>query len=59
MKLGYACINLSLPSKFKTLRLKTIESEGIEKVKELTLHNFNEVLRTIRWNIDQDIFSID
>ncbi|MFC0560010.1 UV DNA damage repair endonuclease UvsE [Halalkalibacter alkalisediminis] len=56
MKLGYACINLSLPSKFRTCRLKTIENEGIEKVKELTLHNFNEVLKNIRWNIDQGIF---
>ncbi|WP_227936302.1 UV DNA damage repair endonuclease UvsE [Alkalihalobacillus deserti] len=56
MKLGYACINLSLPSKFKTCRLKTVENEGLEKVKELTIHNFNEVLKTIRWNIEQGIF---
>ena len=56
MKLGYACINLSLPSKFKTCRLKTVESEGLEKVKELTLHNFNEVLKNIRWNIEHGIY---
>ena len=56
MKLGYACINLSLPSKFRTCRLKTVESEGLEKVKELTIHNFQQVLNNISWNRSQGIY---
>ncbi|ARK30424.1 UV DNA damage repair endonuclease UvsE [Halalkalibacter krulwichiae] len=56
MKIGYACINLTLPSKFKTCRLKTVENEGLNKVKELTIHNFNEVLKNISWNIEQGIY---
>jgi UV DNA damage endonuclease len=56
MKIGYACINLSLPSKFKTCRLKTVQNEGLEKAKELTLHNFNQVLNNIQWNMGQGIY---
>ncbi|MED1204022.1 UV DNA damage repair endonuclease UvsE [Heyndrickxia acidicola] len=55
MKLGYACINLTLPTKFKTCRLKTVETEGICKVKDLTLHNLSEVLRAVKWNADHGI----
>lgn len=56
MKVGYACINMTLPSKFKTCRLKTVESEGIQKVKELSLHNLHETLRIIQWNIEHGIY---
>ncbi|OCA82835.1 UV DNA damage repair endonuclease UvsE [Pseudobacillus wudalianchiensis] len=56
MKLGYACINTTLPSRFKTCRLKTVEIEGIKKVKELSIHNLTEVLRVVRWNIENGIF---
>ncbi len=56
MRVGYACINMTLPSKFKTCRLKTVETEGIQKVKELSLHNLNETLRVIKWNIDHEIY---
>nr|TXF83993.1 UV DNA damage repair endonuclease UvsE [Alkalicoccus halolimnae] len=55
VKLGYACINLSVPTKFRTCRLKTVEEQGMEKVKELTLHNFQEVLRALRWNVEHNI----
>ncbi|SDO10357.1 UV DNA damage repair endonuclease UvsE [Alkalicoccus daliensis] len=56
MKLGYACINLTVPTKYRTCRLKTAEEQGMEKVKELTLHNFEEVLKAIRWNIEHQIY---
>lgn len=55
MRLGYASINLSIPSKFRTCRLQTVETEGLEKVKELTLHNLGEVLKIVRWNIERGI----
>lgn len=56
MKLGYACINLTVPTKYRTCRLKTVEEQGMDKVKELTLHNFEEALTAIRWNIDNRIY---
>lgn len=56
MKFGYACINLTVPTKYRTCRLKTIEEQGMEKVKELTLHNFSEALRAIEWNIENDMY---
>lgn len=56
MRIGYACINMTMPSKFKTCRLKTVELEGMEKVKELALHNLNETLRVIEWNIAHDLY---
>ncbi|WP_046176161.1 UV DNA damage repair endonuclease UvsE [Domibacillus indicus] len=56
MKIGYACINMTMPSKFKTCRLKTAETEGMAKIKELALHNFNETLEIIKWNIEHDIY---
>ncbi len=55
MRLGYASINLSIPSKFRTCRLQTVEAEGVEKVKELTLHNLGEVLKIVKWNIEHRI----
>ncbi|TDL35278.1 UV DNA damage repair endonuclease UvsE [Jeotgalibacillus sp. S-D1] len=55
MKFGYACINLTVPTKFRTCRLKTVEEKGLEYVKELTLSNFTQTLDAVRWNIQHDI----
>ncbi|MCM3789396.1 UV DNA damage repair endonuclease UvsE [Domibacillus indicus] len=56
MRIGYACINMSMPSKFKTCRLKTAETEGMAKIKELALHNLNETLEIIKWNVANRIY---
>ncbi|KKB42609.1 UV DNA damage repair endonuclease UvsE [Bacillus thermotolerans] len=56
MRLGYACINTVLPTKFKTCRLRTVEKEGLQKVKELAVHNLKEVIQVLRWNIEHRIF---
>ncbi|MBC1649718.1 UV DNA damage repair endonuclease UvsE [Listeria booriae] len=56
MKLGYACINMSMPSKFKSCRLKTVEEQGLGKVKEIAVHNLAEVIRVLEWNIAHDIY---
>jgi UV DNA damage endonuclease len=55
MKIGYACINMTLPSKFRTCRLATFEKEGIQKIKEITLHNLQTVIHVLHWNIEHDI----
>lgn len=56
MKLGYACINMSMPSKFRTCRLRTVEEQGLEKVKEIAVHNLAEVIRVLEWNIAHEIY---
>lgn len=55
MKLGYACLNTTIGMKMRTCRIKTVELEGMAKIKELTLHNLNEVKRILKWNIEQKI----
>ena len=55
MRLGYACMNVTLQSKMRTCRLATVEKEGMEKVKELTLHNLSQVLSILKWNVENDI----
>ncbi|MBN2794630.1 MAG: UV DNA damage repair endonuclease UvsE [Clostridia bacterium] len=54
--LGYACVNEHLkPEKFKTCRLKSIETKGIEHLKEVVLHNLNFLEKIIRWNYQHQI----
>lgn len=55
MKLGYASQNITLKTKMRTCRLKTVELEGMAKVKELTLHNLQEVIKIMDWNIEHNI----
>ena len=56
VKFGYACINMTLPTRFRTCRLKTAQEKGLEYVKELTLSNFQQTLDAVRWNIQHDIY---
>lgn len=54
--LGYACVNETLkPRKFRTCRLKTIETKGIEVLKEIVLHNLELLNDIIEWNQAHDI----
>lgn len=55
MKLGYACLNVSLGTKMRTCRIKTVELLGMEKVKELTITNLKEVRKIVEWNIENEI----
>ncbi|WP_078390959.1 UV DNA damage repair endonuclease UvsE [Shouchella patagoniensis] len=55
MRLGYACLNTTIPSRFKTCRLQTMRLEGMEKIKELTLHNLNQLKAIVEWNLEYDI----
>ncbi len=56
MRLGYACMNTELKTVFRTLRVATAEVEGTEKIKELTLKNFQTTLDVIYWNLAHDIY---
>lgn len=56
MRLGYACMNTELKTIFRTLRLATAEVEGTQKIKELTMKNFETTLQIINWNLENDIY---
>ncbi|MCD8508909.1 MAG: UV DNA damage repair endonuclease UvsE [Bacillus sp. (in: Bacteria)] len=56
MKLGYACINTTLPTKFRTCRLATYEEKGEAVIKELVIHNLENVLAALKWNVEYDIY---
>lgn len=54
MRFGYACLNMTNKTSFRTCRLKTAEKEGISKIKELALVNLNVIYETIQWNLKND-----
>lgn len=56
MRLGYACMNTELRTVFRTLRVATAETEGVDKIKELTLKNMQTTLDIINWNLANDIY---
>ena len=53
MKLGYACINMSMGKKVTTNRTmvkKTFEVRGMDYVSELALLNAKDIVRILEWN---------
>jgi len=57
--LGYACINTKLQKKkiisSKTLRLATLEKNGIEYAKQLAIQNLKNLLLILKWNKENNI----
>jgi len=58
--LGYCCINLTLPSQFKTCTMKNAlnckPSELYEKLESIYTHNLRELIRVIKWNVENQIW---
>ena len=58
-RLGYACINTELRKKnifsSRTCRLATLESKGIEYVKNLALKNLKDLQTILEWNLKNNI----
>lgn len=52
VRVGYACINLSIPTKLRTARLKNASAE---RVLELARHNLQETVKAARWNAEHGI----
>ena len=53
MKLGYACINMSMGKKVTTNRTmvkRTFEARGMDYVSELALLNAKDIVRILEWN---------
>lgn len=55
MRIGYACLNVTLGLKMRTCRIRTVEIEGMKKVKELTLLNLKAVKTILQWNKEHGI----
>jgi UV DNA damage endonuclease len=49
-------MNTELKTVFRTLRVATAETEGIAKIKELTLKNMQTTLEIIHWNLEHHIY---
>lgn len=56
VRIGYACINLSLNKKYKTFRLKTIQDRDISKIEEVIHHNIILFGDIIHYNIKNNIY---
>jgi UV DNA damage endonuclease len=56
MRFGYACLNMTTKSSFRTCRLATAEKEGTRKIKELTIANLKTIYNTIDWNVDNGFY---
>jgi UV DNA damage endonuclease len=55
MKLGYACINLTLGRTFRTLRLATLQAQGPAYLQMLVNENMQLLTDILRWNQENQI----
>ncbi len=55
MKLGYACINLTLRRTFRTLRLATLQAQGPAYLQLLVNENMHLLADILRWNREHQI----
>lgn len=55
MRLGYACINLTLGRTFRTLRLATLQAQGLAYLQVLVNENMRLLADILRWNSEQQI----
>lgn len=56
-RIGYACINTSLkPKSFRSCRLKSVYSKGINYLREIIIHNLKLIKDIILWNLEKDIY---
>src|ERR1700753_4046622 len=55
MRLGYACINLTLQRTFRTLRLATLKAQGMSYLQFLVHENMALLADILRWNREHGI----
>jgi len=55
MRIGYACLNITLGRKMRGLRLKTLRERGITYVQGLVDENLALTAVILRWNREHDI----
>ena len=59
MKMGYACINMTLQKQGvftnRSMRQKTFNQKGLDYVSELALQNVKDLVKIVEWNNENDI----
>ena len=55
IRLGYACVNLSLGRKLRSLRLATLHTRGLPYLQQLVDENMELLAQILRWNRMQQI----
>jgi UV DNA damage endonuclease len=50
MRLGYACVNVTLGRKIRSLRLATLRERGVVYLQQLVDENFDLLAEILRWN---------
>lgn len=56
IRVGYACINLSLKESFRNYRLKTVENKDEDKITEVIWHNIRLLRKIIEYNVKHNIY---
>ena len=56
VRVGYACLNLSLKESFKNYRLATVEKKDEEKITQVIWHNIRLLREIIDYNIKHNIY---
>ena len=56
VRVGYACLNLSLKDSFRNYRLATVEKKDEEKITEVIWHNIRLLREIIDYNIKNNFF---
>lgn len=56
IRVGYACINLSLKESFRNYRLKTVETKEEDKITEVIWHNIRLLRKIIEYNVKHNIY---
>lgn len=55
--LGYVCVNETLkPKGFKTCRLKSVQSKGIDYLRDIGVENVKLLKEILKWNISHKIY---
>jgi UV DNA damage endonuclease len=55
IRLGYACVNLTLGRKTRSLRLATLHAQGLPYLQQLVDENLDLLAEILRWNRAHDI----
>lgn len=56
IRVGYACINVSLKESFKSFRLAAVEKKDEEKITDVMWHNIRLLRKIIDYNIKHNIY---
>ena len=56
IRVGYACINLSIKESFRNFRLSAVQKQDEEKITEVMWHNIRLLKKIIDYNIKHNIY---